>query len=168
MSRDASMSPPLINPNPPSPHLAYPGPDDDDDAATRNESPPVTTPADHPELSTAPKAPLSPLVAADPVHTVAIADTPMNGADAIADRTLADTTHADTTLADTTVGADTAMVSSPPPLDTAMDAPDAVFTSAKRELPADESEHVAKRARSEASGSGAVSTVSSAYADAIA
>ena len=167
------MSPALINPNPPSPHLAYPGPDDDDDAATRNESPPVTTPADHPELSTAPKAPLSPLVAADPVHTVAIADMPMDGADVladngIADNGIADTTQADTTLADTTIGApDTAMVSSPP-VDTAMEAPDAVFTSAKRELPVDESEHVAKRARSEASGSGAVSMVSSAYAEAIA
>ncbi|KAG9128301.1 hypothetical protein FRC07_001236 [Ceratobasidium sp. 392] len=53
---DASMSPALVPPAPP-PASPHPALDDDDDSATRNESPPVTTPADHPELRAAAKAP---------------------------------------------------------------------------------------------------------------
>ncbi|QRV76118.1 bromodomain associated protein [Ceratobasidium sp. AG-Ba] len=103
---DASVSPALAPPAPASPHPAL---DYDDDAATRNESPPVTTPADHPELGAAPKADPDP---------------------------------------------DTAMASPEPlPLAYPDTVPADMPTAVKRELPADDDEHVAKRARSEGSPS---------------
>ncbi|QRV90934.1 bromodomain associated protein [Ceratobasidium sp. AG-Ba] len=106
----------LPPPPPPPPALDY-----DDDAATRNESPPVTTPADHPELGAAPKADPDP---------------------------------------------DTAMASPEPlPLAYPDTVPADMPTAVKRELPADDDEHVAKRARSEGSPS-AMALVSDAPAPA--
>ncbi|KAJ1311623.1 hypothetical protein OPQ81_010100 [Rhizoctonia solani] len=111
---DASMSPALINP-PADTVLGYPG-DDDDETATRNESPPVTTPADHD---------VRPPTKPDP------ADTDMDPVDGA-------------------VAAEPPATAAPEPVPVDSHVQE---TDRKRELPTDETEHVAKRARSDASGS---------------
>lgn len=71
---DASMSPALINAEPE--HvLGYPG-DDDDDTATRNESPPVTTPADHDMRPPTKPDPADPLPPSDVVAAEHVIDAP--------------------------------------------------------------------------------------------
>ncbi|KDN39590.1 hypothetical protein RSAG8_08746, partial [Rhizoctonia solani AG-8 WAC10335] len=95
--------------------LGYPG-DDDDETATRNESPPVTTPADH---DVRPPTKLDPAdTDMDPVDGAVAAETPATAAP------------------------------EPVPIDSHVQE-----TDRKRELPTDEIEHVAKRPRSDASGS---------------
>lgn len=108
------MSPALINP-PADTVLGYPG-DDDDETATRNESPPVTTPADHD---------VRPPTKPDP------ADTDMDPVDGA-------------------VAAEPPATAAPEPVPVDSHVQE---TDRKRELPTDESEHVAKRPRSDASGS---------------
>ncbi|CAE6491775.1 unnamed protein product [Rhizoctonia solani] len=110
---DASMSPALINP-PADTVLGYPG-DDDDETATRNESPPVTTPADHD---------VRPPTKPDP------ADTDMDPVD-------------------TAVAAEPPATAAPEPMPVDSHVQE---TDRKRELPTDD-EPVAKRPRSDASGS---------------
>ncbi|CAE6454066.1 unnamed protein product [Rhizoctonia solani] len=111
---DASMSPALINP-PADIVLGYPG-DDDDETATRNESPPVTTPADHD---------VRPPTKPDP------ADTDMDPVDGA-------------------VAAEPPATAAPEPVPVDSHVQE---TDRKRELPTDETEHTAKRPRSDASGS---------------
>ncbi|KAG8736265.1 hypothetical protein FRC12_017710 [Ceratobasidium sp. 428] len=121
---DASMSPALVLPAP-APASPHPPLEDDDDTATRNESPPVTTPADHPELRAAPKPSTDDLDAA-------IADTAM----ASPPRSPLPLAYPDDTA--TPPASVAAPVTVPAP----------VPTPIKRELPADADEPVAKRARS--------------------